>query len=400
MDRGGGSGQDGVLSWHKLVEPFVPAFLAVHGAALLFGDPEAEALSWVLIGTTFALGLAGMVGWRSRTSVLIRAWALLPITVALLAISGGAPAFFTLWLFLIAPVYALALTGPASYAYPVVAGLGYLAVALAGGESVPSAVSITGGELPAAVLWGRIAVITGTGLLVAGIGAAQRRTYERAVTSKDRLIASVSHELRTPLAAVVGFTAELKERLAGSDPELDEFAELAHGQAVEVANIVEDLLVAARSEIRQVNISPDVVDLRSQAEAVVGEFEALSAHRSLPRISGRGSAFADPIRVRQILRNLLTNAFRYGGPRIEIRITSAQSHGVVEVIDDGSGIPDDVVERLFGAYERAGEHSEQPGSIGLGLYVSRTLAELMSGRLTYHSHPGESTFRLELPLSR
>ena len=389
------------MSWHTLIEPFVPAFLAVHGAALLFDAPDSEPLSWLLIVATFALGVAGMAGWRSRRSVTIRAWALPAITVALLALSGGAPAFFTLWLFMISPVYALAMGGTASYAYPVVVGLSYLVVALAGGEGAPDAISIAGGELPAAVLWGRIAVITGTGLLVAGIAASQRRTYESAVTSKDRLVASVSHELRTPLAAVVGFTAELKQRLAGSaDPELGEFAELVHGQAVEVANIVEDLLVAARSEIKQVNITPDVVDLRSQAESVVGEFEALASERSLPRISGTGTVFADPIRVRQILRNLLTNAFRYGGPQIEIRISSVSSHGVVEVVDDGSGIPSDVAERLFGAYERAGEHRDQPGSIGLGLYVSRTLAELMSGRLTYHSRPGESAFRLELPLSR
>ncbi len=394
-------GASGAGSWHTLVEPFVPAFLAIHGAALLLVEPETQPLEWGLIGVTFALGVAGMAGWRSTRSVRIRAWALPIITIALLVLSGGAAAFFSLWMFMISPVYALALKGAASYVYPTVMGLSYLAVGLAGSERMPQQLSISGGELPAAVLWGRIAVITGTGLLVAGIAASQRQAHQEMIDSKDQLVASVSHEIRTPLAAVVGFAAELKRRLADHvEPELGEFAELAHGQAIEVANIVEDLLVAARSEIKQVTIYPGVVDLRSQAEAVVREFVALDPERATPRISGSGTVFADPIRVRQILRNLLTNAFRYGGSQIEIRIASNPSHGIVEVIDDGPGIPEEIVGRLFGAYERGGGPRSQSGSIGLGLFVSRTLAELMSGRLSYHSEPGESVFRLELPLGQ
>jgi signal transduction histidine kinase len=108
-----------------------------------------------------------------------------------------------------------------------------------------------------------------------------------------------------------------------------------------------------------------------------------------------GIVDADPIRVRQILRNLITNAIRYGGPNVHVAMTSTTGAHVVEVIDDGPGIPAEDHERIFEAYERAHATAGTPGSVGLGLTVSRTLAQLMGGSLTYH-FDGRSRFRLEL----
>jgi signal transduction histidine kinase len=99
--------------------------------------------------------------------------------------------------------------------------------------------------------------------------------------------------------------------------------------------------------------------------------------------------------VRQIIRNLLTNALRYGGPNIEVVMSSTAGARAVAVIDDGAGISQADRERVFVAYERAHHAEGQPGSVGLGLTVSRTLAELMGGSLTY-GFDGRSVFTLEL----
>jgi two-component system, OmpR family, sensor histidine kinase KdpD len=102
---------------------------------------------------------------------------------------------------------------------------------------------------------------------------------------------------------------------------------------------------------------------------------------------------ADPKRVRQILRNLLTNAQRYGGPRQRVVAGGLRGHVWIEVRDNGDGIADEDVNRVFQPYVTTGAE----GSVGLGLAVARQLAELMGGTLVYEHSAGESVFRLQLP---
>jgi signal transduction histidine kinase len=108
-------------------------------------------------------------------------------------------------------------------------------------------------------------------------------------------------------------------------------------------------------------------------------------------------AAADPARVRQILRNLIANAVRYGGDNIEVRIGSDGAGSWVEVSDDGPYLPEEEWESIFEPYYRYHDEPTQPGAVGLGLTVSRDLAQLMNGSLTYRHHQGRSIFTLRLP---
>ena len=110
-------------------------------------------------------------------------------------------------------------------------------------------------------------------------------------------------------------------------------------------------------------------------------------------------AFADPIRVRQILRNLLTNADRYGGDDVVIRTLQDQHNAVVQIRDSGDPLADEIRERIFLPYESSGPVGGQPAAIGMGLAVSRTLAELMKGSLEYRYEDGWSVFEFRLPVS-
>ncbi len=222
---------------------------------------------------------------------------------------------------------------------------------------------------------------------------AREESIAESINAKNAFIASISHELRTPLTAVLGLSYEMTGAEM-PDPERDDLMRMVTGQAEEMAYIVEDLLVAARSEIGTINIEPSTVDLGYEVAKAV---EALQMHRietpgDLPRV------YADPMRTRQILRNLLTNVERYGGP--ERRIVGGRSGDRVwiEVRDNGPGVGPLDVERIFNPYATA--HSGISGSVGLGLSVARQLADLMGGSLAYMRDGVESVFRLELPVDQ
>lgn len=221
------------------------------------------------------------------------------------------------------------------------------------------------------------------------------RRLERLVKAKDEFVAAVSHELRTPLTAVVGMAAELRQRHdAFTDEERRELVSLVAEQAQEVAYIVDDLLVAARADTDSIVLVETEVDLKEAVETVL---------RGLPSNGGTrvanlaaGTVRGDAARVRQILRNLVVNALRYGGPTVVVRTHREGDYVHLEVADDGEGVPEELRERIFQPFERAHRPETQPSSVGLGLTVSRWLARRMGGDLTYR-HDHESVFTLSLP---
>ena len=226
---------------------------------------------------------------------------------------------------------------------------------------------------------------------------ATRAALEALLQSKDELVATVSHELRTPLTAVVGLATELSESIDSfEDRELRELVSLIASEGREVSTIVEDLLVAAQAETGKLRLKPERVDLVQIANDV---------HRALSN-SGEIGLFlpdqsvwvtADPVRTRQIVRNLVVNAGRYGGDIIRICVAASATTATIEVRDSGLPLPFREREAIFGRFYRARQVPGLTASVGLGLTVSRQLARDMGGDLTY-SHDGhEAIFELALP---
>jgi signal transduction histidine kinase len=209
------------------------------------------------------------------------------------------------------------------------------------------------------------------------------------IRSKDEFVASISHELRTPLTAVVGLTSEMISGGLGG-AERDELIELVASQAQEMSHIIDDLLVAARSEMGTVAVALNEVDLGAELQAAV---DGVGIYlEEIP--TGLPTAIGDGPRIRQILRNLLTNLDRYGGAHRRVIGGANRGRVWLEIRDDGSGVSDDDAARIFEPYASA--HTGISSSVGLGLSVARRLAELMGGSLTYFRDEGESVFRLEL----
>lgn len=290
--------------------------------------------------------------------------------------------------------------------------LGTLAPELAA-KGLGSAASITIGsrEAPHGYLWAfceredrfhsddvTFLVALGNVLAAAIERHRSRARLEELVRSKDEFIAAVSHELRTPLTVVSGMAHELHDSWGTfDDDERREFMNMLVDQSRDMSDLIEDLLVAARADIGKVTVSQQRVDVAAEVEGVLSGLK----RDVLKRISidySDAIAIADPVRFRQIVRNLVTNAIRYGGDEIQISMSRQGDRVVLRVADDGPGVPEEDRERIFEAYHRAHSSSGQPGSVGLGLTVSRTLAELMGGSLSY-SKTALSTFELDLPMA-
>jgi PAS domain S-box-containing protein len=211
--------------------------------------------------------------------------------------------------------------------------------------------------------------------------------------AKNEFVATVSHELRNPIAVILGLGEELANNYDSfTDTDRRELAQLIARQAEDASWLIEDLLVAFRDDVSRVPVSPQDFDAIKEVERVL---EVVDQPVEL-EARGESTVHADPRRTRQILRNLVSNAFRYGGEKVIVRIHRTGDRVEIAVCDSGDPIAPGDVERIFKPFER-GSHADHPKSVGLGLSVARKLARLMEGDLTYR-HTGRFTcFVLSLP---
>jgi signal transduction histidine kinase len=223
----------------------------------------------------------------------------------------------------------------------------------------------------------------------AGVTSNSYRKMQRALKSQADLVAAVSHEVRTPLTAVVGLARELEDSWSTMPDEVRrELVGLVAQQADDMTAIVEDLLTAAKADQGQLTIEASTTDLSELAESVVEQLRLDSP------VQGRAVAWADPGRTRQVIRNLVVNAARYGGSKVELIAGSNGSAVWLEVIDDGKGVTPEQAQALFRPFAA---HDRRADSHGLGLALSRQLAVLMGGDLTYTRSNDRTVFRFTLP---
>lgn len=228
--------------------------------------------------------------------------------------------------------------------------------------------------------------------------AAELDREREMVAARDELIANLSHELRTPLTGILGFAQAAATDESLGEAEIREFARLVSSEADELARMVDDLITAARDEHDALAFAYEVVDPRHEVDAIlVGTTSAVEP----PVISMEsGKVWADPLRVRQIVRNLISNAVKYGGTHVEVIGRPDQQSYVIDVRDDGQGVPDEILDRLFERFIHEGDSPLTKGSVGLGLAIAQRLARLMGGDLGYRRDAGWTIFSVTLPAPR
>lgn len=252
-----------------------------------------------------------------------------------------------------------------------------------------------------AVIGGLLAVAAGgwTHLFVRRRRAKQDLDISTGLShEKDRFLLALSHQIRTPLTAVVGFLDLLRSHDDIGPEEHDEFLNRAADHADEVAAIVHDILVVTRDDLDLLVVTAAPTNPVKEAMAVAASIPLGEATIEIhPTPAEAPIALADPVRVRQVLRNLVGNAIRHGGTSVHISAHQLAGEVVVTVADDGPGLPEPVADRLRIEGPQSVFDPERSDSLGLGLRVAWLLADRMQGRIEYRRSGTLTMFELILP---
>jgi signal transduction histidine kinase/CheY-like chemotaxis protein len=402
---GGHAGVTGILhaGSTRVVELLVPYDAGAAGRRVLVSAVPAQMVQPFLAGT-----LAGATGTRHGGAfVLDRDGS----TVA----SVGAPAADAA---LRHAVGAAARAGRTSgsidaehYAIEPIAGTRWV-VALVARDSELAA------SLPS-TLWPRLALAAfGLALLLVALLSARaisasrhleeaRRAAVRANDSKSRFLTHISHELKQPLAAIMGFSDILIQRTDLGEADRRHFLGIISKSGRNLEQLVNELLDISRIESGRVLLNLERVDVPQAVEEVFALDEALAADRHIRLELSNACpadtrAVADPVRLRQVLLNLLSNAIKYNRESgvATVRLEPTERGTVrVSVMDEGAGIDESDMHKLFHPFERLREQrGPQPGT-GLGLVITKGLVEAMNGTLDVASVVGAGTaFSFELAM--
>lgn len=233
---------------------------------------------------------------------------------------------------------------------------------------------------------------------------------EAANRAKSEFLANMSHELRTPMNGIIGFTRLLET--SGLDPRQSEFVSLVKSSSGHLLEIINDLLDISRLEANRLRLENEPFDLR----AAIADSKAFLSQQ----LSKKGLKYeeaidpgidfpvaGDCLRFKQIAINLLSNAIKFsssGTIRVGLNLISRNDDAAVvalSVSDEGIGIPAEKTGEIFEVFQQLDQSStKRYGGAGLGLAIVRSLADLMGGKISVKSSPGEgSSFTVEIPFA-
>jgi len=224
---------------------------------------------------------------------------------------------------------------------------------------------------------------------------------------KDEFVLTASHELRSPLTSVQGFAELLMLDRDSLTPRQAETVEIILDNCRHLVRLLNNLLDLARSDVGRLAIQPQPTEVAPLVEDVVRTMRAQTeaGHQSLREDlpPGLPPIHVEPDRIRQILVNLLTNAHEYSpeGASITVAARPVGAEVEISVSDNGQGIPEDQIGRIFDRFTRGDAGlTQRVGGTGLGLAISKSLVELHGGSITAESTVGVgSTFRVRLPIA-
>jgi PAS domain S-box-containing protein len=216
---------------------------------------------------------------------------------------------------------------------------------------------------------------------------------------RERFIADAAHELRTPTTTLVGFVEMLeRNRHAMSEDQIEEAIETMSQAGDRLTVLVVNLLDLSKIQQGQLEADLEPVSIAEVSNAVVKATPPPAGKSIVVRIDNGLTAITDRHRLDQILANLLTNAYRYGGTNIELSAKDNGESVVVSVDDDGPQIDEELAARVFDPFSR-GQNATKVGGSGLGLAISKMLVELLGGEIWHEALQPEGN-RFSVSLAR
>ncbi|UPQ82413.1 hybrid sensor histidine kinase/response regulator [Pseudomonas knackmussii] len=232
---------------------------------------------------------------------------------------------------------------------------------------------------------------------------------EDAVRTRDDFMSIVSHELKTPLNTLI-LEVQLRRLQLGrnnlaafSQEKLWQMVDKDERQIQSLIRLIDDMLDVSRIRTGKLSIRPSDVDLGKLVASVVENFAPQMEASGCTLLFQRPEPIVgvwDEFRIEQVLANLLTNAMRYGaGKPVQVSVSATASGACIEVRDQGIGISQKSLERIFCQFERA-EGSETSAGLGLGLFIAEQIVKAHKGRIQVESEEGKGAlFRVLLPLN-
>jgi adenylate cyclase len=234
------------------------------------------------------------------------------------------------------------------------------------------------------------------------------RQLELTSQHKSQFVASMSHELRTPLNAIIGLTEMMVSNTPrfGTEKAVEPLRRV-HGAGTHLLGLINQVLDLSKIEAGKLELSPETVNVAPLLEDIIGTARQLAEHNKNRLVvespDNLGSLTVDPMRLRQILLNLLSNACKFtkqGEVRLRVkRVVDGRDWIVIAVADTGIGMTPEQQAKLFEEFTQADSSTaRQYGGTGLGLAITRKLARMMGGDVTVASEPGKgSVFTVRLP---
>lgn len=233
------------------------------------------------------------------------------------------------------------------------------------------------------------------------------RELRQAIEARDEFFSVATHELKDPLFAIQ-LSLQLLQYAAAKQGDVPGFVthhlEVCGRQVDRLSRLVENLLDVSRIQNRRLQLEAEAIDLGELAREAAGRFqEKARSVGSTLAVEGPGPVigYFDRMKLDQVLSNLLSNALKYGaGKPVVVRVREEGEFATLEVEDHGVGIAPEDQARVFGRFERA-SNGHRRESLGLGLYIVRSLVEAHGGTVAVRSAPGQgATFTVTLPRNR
>jgi signal transduction histidine kinase len=240
----------------------------------------------------------------------------------------------------------------------------------------------------------------------------RKNDLEKDLKSRDEFLSIAAHELKTPLTSLKLQAQMFKRSIIKDDPEafskekVEQIANITEEQVTKLNTLVDDMMDVSRIRTGKMTMEWEEMDLcqlirdifkRMKMRFVTAKYKIPIFETSSEKIIGTW----DKLRLEQIITNLLTNAIRYGnGKPIKVKLHLSATTVQISVQDQGIGIAQENLDKIFDRFERIGDRSEISG-LGLGLFIVNSLVRALEGRISVKSKINEgSTFLVELPIHR